>query len=460
MKKLIIKKVFAVIFSAIIISSFFCTFFAGAAYNSQEFLKDLSSYAYYMISLDNNEVMFNKNENKKVAPAGFVKVLAAIAAIESWGNLDDVVTVTEKNLSLIKYTYGIRTAGLTAGQKYTKKQLIDCLIIYGANDVESVIAYEISGSAEAFVDKLNTLAKSIGCKNTKIVDMLGFDADGQYTTAKDVALIIQHAMKNSTFSKAFSQNQLTFAPQSGGESKTLNGSNRMMDRTFTSYFHKSVTGGKQTSTEDAGECMAAISAKDGYSYLTVVMKGTLMDRGPNVAKQNTSMTDARTLISWVYSNIRFQVIAAKGDIVHAVAIKSAKDTDKLSLTPEKDVSALVPSNVSNGSVLIVPVESSIPKNLTAPVNAGDVICKADVFYAEEKIATVNLVAANDVKLSVFGYVMNTLSNVLKSKIFIAFELILLIVLLAMFAMKLYNIGQKDKPKSAAKTNTPADKKPR
>lgn len=437
------KKLTAYFAALIMIMGLVCSgVSASANFNSEDFTKDLYSYAYYMISLDNGSEIFSKNEEKQIQPAAFNKLLAAIVAVESWGNLDETVTVSEKSLALYPREYGIRTALIKAGDTYTKRQLIDCLIIYSANDAASIIAYELAGSKDAFVQKMQELATKIGCKNTKVVDMFGFDAQGQYTTAKDVSLLVQYGLNYPAFAEAFSAKSVTMPATGESTERVYQGSNKMANTAIADYYHASVTGGKQTSTDESGESIAVISDMDGYSYLTVVMKGKLYDVDKDSVDENTCMTDAKALLNWVYSNIRFKVVASPGEVSYCVDITSGKGTDSLKLTPEKEISALVPLKVSSSSVLIVPIEETVPKKVSAPVKAGDVICQAKVMYANEEIATINLVAFEDVKLSFMGLLMNTLRAVLKSYVFIALEIIVLVALCVYLIIKLNENNKK------------------
>ena len=440
------KKIISVLASLVLLLSAF-SFSGYADYsNETEVTKKLYSDVYYMISLDDGSVMFKKNENKKVQPAAFVKLLAALTAIEKWGNLEETVKITEKSLSLIQYDYGVRVASLKKGETYTKKQLVDCLIVYGANDVSSVIAYEISKTEAAFVSEMQTLAEKIGCKNTVVKNITGFDADGQYTTAEDIAVLIKYATNYPSFSEAFSAKEMTLPQTDENEERTFSSSNRMTNATIPDYYHASVTGGKQTSTDKAGECMAAISSQDGYSYLTVVMGGKLKDIDKDTVNENTSMTDARRLISWVYENIRFRVVATANQTVTTVPVVAGRNTDTLRLVPSKETSALVPAGATSDSVLIEPIADTLPKSVTAPIKAGDVICQARVCYAGEEIITIDLVAANDVGLSVFRLIMTGIARVLSSTWFIVIELAALIGVVAYIVSIIRKKDQKKKAK--------------
>lgn len=416
-----------------------------ANYNNEtEVTKNLDSKEYYMISLDDGSVMFSKNEEKKVPPAAFVKILASIVAMEKWGNLEEEVKITEKSLALVEYSYGVRVADLKAGETYTKKSLVDNLIVYGANDVASVVAYDISGSAEAFVAEMQTLADKIGCKNTKLKNIHGFDEDGQYTTAKDVAEIIKYALNYPTFSDAFSASEVVLPATEQNEERTYSASNKMLNQTISLYYHSSITGGKQTSTDGAGECIAAVSSQDGYSYLTVVMGGEYKDIDSDGSEENTAVTDAKKLVEWVYDNIRFRVVATANQTVTVVNVIAGRNGDSLRLVPEKETSALVPAGATSDSVLIEPIADTLPEKVSAPVNAGDVICQAKVYYAGGEITTINLVAANDVPLSVFRLVMTGISAVITSTWFIILEVAALVAVLAYLGLSVKKTLEKNK----------------
>ena len=343
-------------------------------------------------------------------------------------------------------------ASLKKGETYTKKQLVDCLIIYGANDAASVIAYNISKTEKAFVAEMQALAEKIGCKNTVVKNITGFDAGGQYTTAEDVAALIKYALNYPSFSEAFSAKEIILPKTSENEERTFSASNRMTNATIPDYYHASVTGGKQTSTDKAGECIAVVSSQDGYSYLTVVMGGKLKDVDNDSVDENTCMTDARRLLSWVYENIRFRVVATANQTVTTVPVVAGRSTDTLRLVPAKETSALVPAGGTSDSVLIEPIADTLPKSVTAPIRAGDVICKARVCYAGQEIITIDLVAANDVSLSVFRLVMTGVRKVITAKPFIAAEFIALACVVTYIVLQFRKQNQKNEQKKRTKPN--------
>ena len=455
------KRIISVFVSLFVFLSIFsCVFSANGIFDSGKLTKELHSRIYYMESLDEGTVFFEKNADKKTPAAAYIKILAAVVAAEKWGNLDGKVKVTEKNLSLVKYDYGVRVAGYKPGETVSKRELFDCLVVYSANDAASIIASEISGSLDAFIKEMQALADKIGCTSTAVKNIHGFDQDGQYTTARDVAKIIKYAMNYPVFAEAFSAKTVTLKKTSDNDERTFNASNKMVNATISDYYHSSVTGGKQTSTEKAGECIAVVSNKDGYSYLTIVMGGRLEDVDKDTVDENTCMTDAKKMLQWVYNNIRYRVIVSTDLVVSVVDVVAGRGTDKINLVPEKEESALVPAKATPASVSYEIIEGTVAEKLRAPIKAGEVLGKAKFLYAGQELITVNLVAQKDVSLSVLGLIMAAITAVMTSTFFIALVLIAALIAVGYFVYLLLQYINRNDPdfKKKLKAKLPFAKK--
>lgn len=455
------KTVSLLLICTLIMTMLSCVFSAGAVFADKDVTDKLLSKAYYLQSMDDDTVFFEKNADKKMPAAAFIKLFAAVVAIEKWGNLDEKVTVTAKNLSLVKYDYGVRTASYKDGEKVSKKELINCLVVYSANDAASIIAHEISGSVEAFVKEMQSLVEKVGCNSTQIKNIHGFDEDGQHTTARDVAKFMKYAVGYPVFSEAVSADSVTLKATSQNEERTFKSSNKMKTASIADYYHQSVTGGKYTATEKAGECAAVVTNMDGYSYLAVTLGGKLSDIDKDGVKENSCFTDIKRMLNWVYDNIRYRVIASPEQSVAAVSVKAGKDTDKVRLVPEKEISALVPSNVTPASVMFEIVEGSVRKNITAPVKAGDILGQAKVYYAGIELSTINLVAAQTVERSFTGLVMSKLSDLVGSTAFMLLTILSFLAAAAYLGMimaKFYGWDKKIANMNNMRNSQPQKKK--
>ena len=461
------KTVSFVLIMAVILTVFTGAFSAGATFAGKEVTDSLISDVYYLQSLDDGSVFFEKNADKKMPAAAFIKLIAAVVAIEKWGNLDESITVTKENLSLVKYDYGVRTASYKDGEKVSKKELINCLVVYSANDAVSIIAHDVSGSLDAFIAEMQNLVEKIGCTSTQIKNIHGFDEDGQYTTAKDVAKFMKYALGYPVFAEALSADSVTLKATSQNEERTFKSSNKMKMSSIADYYHPSVTGGKYTATDKAGECAAVVTNMDGYSYLVVTLGGKLKDIDRDGVEENSCFTDAKKMLNWVYENIRYRVIASQDHSVAIVNVKAGKDTDKVRLVPEKETSALVPASVTPASVLFEVIDDSVERNITAPVKAGDILGQAKVYYAGIELATVNLVAAQTVERSFTGLIMSKISDLVGSAGFMVMTILLFLAAAAYLALimsKFYGWDKKiaknisAKNTGAAKGKTSAKKK--
>lgn len=419
----------------------------SANFDSDAVTSQLDSGVYYMENLEEGTVLFDKDSEKQVPIAGFAKVLAAVVAIEKWGNLDGEIKLTEENLNVFEYEMGMLTALYEEGEIVSKKELFDCLVIYSANDALSIIAHDVAGTEENFIAEMQNLVKKIGCTSTVIKNIHGFDTEGQYTTARDVSKIIKYAVNYPAFTEAFALDEITLKETDYNEKRTCFGSNQMLNPAVADYYHSSVTGGRQTSTDLAGECIAVVSNADGYSYLTVVMDGKYDDIDDDGYDENTSMTDAQKMLDWVYENIRFKVVATVEQVVSTVDVIAGKGDEKLQLVPEKEISALVPLSAGPASVMFEVVDGQDKESVIAPVKAGDVIAQANIYYAGHKLKTVNLVAKNDIKLSFGGLVITAAKAVFGSVFFIIIAFIAAFIACLKFALDLKDYFDKERRKS-------------
>lgn len=432
----------------IILTVFTLTFqSAEALFDSGEVTSKLDSKVYYMENLDEGTVFFDKDSNKQVPLAGFAKIIAAIVVLEKWGNLDGEIKITKENLNVFEYIYDMPVALYEEGETVSKKELFDCFVIASANDALSVIAYDVAGTQEKFVQEMQNLVKKMGCTATTVKNMHGFDEEGQLTTARDVAKIVKYAINYPAFSEAFGKDEITLKKTDKNEQRTYYASNQMLNTAVADYYHSSVTGGKHTSTELAGECIATISNADGYSYLTVVMEGEYIDIDEDGYDENTAMTDAQRMLDWVYENIRFKVIANPQQTVATVKVVAGKGNEKIHLIPEKEISALVPEAVTPASVMFEFVDGEAPEKIIAPVKAGDVITQANIYYAGQKLKTINIVAKETVKLSFGGLVVSGIRSVVGSVFFLVLTFLAAAVAVLRFVLDLKDFFDKERKNS-------------
>lgn len=226
------------------------------------------------MDLPTGKILYEKDINKKMYPASLTKVLTCIIAIEEC-KLNDVATVSYD--SVMSLGSGYVTANLQIGEELSVEQLLYVLMIASSNDAAIVLAEHISGSVEEFANLMNEKAKEIGCKNSNFINPNGAHNENHYSTAYDLALIGQYAMKNKTFRKIVSTTSYTLpiTNKYNSDDRVFANNNSLImlnnNGREDNYYYKYATGIKTGFTTPAGNCLIASSNKDGFELLSVVL---------------------------------------------------------------------------------------------------------------------------------------------------------------------------------------------
>lgn len=407
---------------------------ASALYNSQV---KTETEIFYVASLDTGMVLFEKDSLKRTAPASITKVVTAIVALENCPNLDTVITVKEESIRMLDGT-GSSMAGIKPGEEITMRSLLYCLLVASANEAATIIAdYIGGGSVETFVQMMNDTVKRIGCKNTQFKNPHGLDEDGHYSCAQDVALFTKHAMTFPVFNEIVDTSKYTLPATNLQEERSILTTNKMKLSNLEEYYVPEIKGVKTGSTTNAGRCVVTTATKNGYSYIAVMMRGPFYDYDKDGYDENFAFMDCKAILNWIFKNIKLKVVAEPTKIISVVDVKYSWKVDHLRLVPAENCVALVPDNVDSASVSIEPIAETMPDAVEAPVKKGDVIGEAVVKYANEEIARIKLVAADDVKMSLLLFIFGKLGDLTKTVGFKIFAAIAVAVIIFFIGANIY-----------------------
>lgn len=367
---------------------------AHAAYNAEvEFESDIV----YMESLDQGTVIFNKNADKKTPMASLTKITTAMVVLEKADDLQRVCTVTQDELDELAGTNS-STAGLIDGEQLTVEQLLYLLMVHSANEAAIILAHEFSGTTAAFVEEMNAYAAKLGCKDTHYLNPHGLDAEGHYTTARDLALIIRHALQNDEFTKIVGTPVYEMEATNKRDATKYNNTNSLLVP-GSYYSYTPCKGIKTGTTAEAGYCLASYASQNGYTYLTIIIQGAEGWKNRTYSGGNTAFNETIRAYKWVFDNIKLTPIATPKDKVTQVNVDLGRKKDKVTLVPAQEVQALIPSSIDSSGISIELIPESLPKEILAPIKPGDKIGKAKVLYAGEELTTVDLAASEEVKRS-------------------------------------------------------------
>ena len=236
-------------------------------------LTGVSARGAVLMEADSGEVIFGQNENARLPMASTTKIMTALVAIESLP-VDTVVKITPESV-------GVEGSSiyLCEGETLTLEQLLYALMLESANDAASAIAIAVSGSVEAFAEKMNERAASLGLTDTHFVNPHGLDADQHYTTAHELALITRAALQNPVFREISATERKTI-PLHGEEGvRLLLNHNKLL----TSY--EGCIGGKTGYTKKTGRCLVSAAEREGVTLIAVTLSA------PDDWRDHTAMLD-------------------------------------------------------------------------------------------------------------------------------------------------------------------------
>ena len=425
------KKVISLLLSVIVLLSVF-SFPAHASFNS---LLETEADIVLLVSLDNGSVIFDKNADKRNAPASLTKIVTCLLVLENCKDLNTKLTCTQEDVAGL-YAMNASTAGILPGETMTVRDLLYCLMLPSAADAANILANYIGGNVEHFVEMMNDYVAALGCKNTHFINPHGLDENGgAYITANDLCTLVKHGLENETFKEITSTPKYQIAPTNKyGSIRYLNNTNKMMNPAFRDYYHPAISGVKTGTTDAAGHCVVSTASQDGYNYLLVVLNAPQYDIDGDNVEENCAFTESKKIYEWAFKNIELTKVTTTTDIVTVVDVNYSWKTDHLRLVPAKEISALVPTGTQTGSLEIKAVPKETKKSVDAPVKKGDIIGKANVLYGEDVVATVDLVAAESVNGSIILKILGKIKSVLKAKPVKILLAVVLILVIAYFGL--------------------------
>ncbi len=240
--------------------------------DSQDGDTSMNAEAGALFNVTDRSVVYSKNAFERLYPASTTKVMTAIIALEE-GNLSDQVTVTE---DAVITEAGASLCGIKPGDVITMQDLLYGLMMPSGNDAANAIAVHMYGSIDAFADRMNVRARELGATGTHFMNPSGLTDENHYTTAYDLYLMFNEAMKLPLFREIIAEDSYTANYQNGAAeavSKTWTVGNWYQKGERETPAGVSVLGGKTGTTQAAGYCliMASNDSQD-KEYISVVLK--------------------------------------------------------------------------------------------------------------------------------------------------------------------------------------------
>ncbi len=340
---------------------------------------NIESGSAILIEQNSGKVLYEYNSHEQLRPASVTKIMSILLIMEALDSgkisLTDAVSCSENARNM-----GGSQIWLNETEKLTVDEMLKAICVVSANDCVVAMAEFIAGSEEIFVQQMNDKAKQLGMNDTHFVNCHGIDEDGHVTSSHDIALMSRELLtKHPSIT-----NYTTIWMDSLRDGKSeLTNTNKLV-RTY-----EGCTGLKTGSTSLALYNLSASATRNDLSLIAVVMKGPTSEK---------RFSEAKKLLDYGFANYSYNKTSSAGDFLQTVEVQKGT-TKNVNLVYESDSGALI-KNSENGNITS---EVTLHENITAPIAIGDVLGNVSFYLNDEQIASVNLVAENNIeKISVMN----------------------------------------------------------
>ena len=335
---------------------------------------ELNNKSYVLMDYETGQILAAKNENEKLAPASMTKMMTSYIIEQKLlkGELteDEQVRMNESAWCRGSSTESCMYVPLNGTA--TVLEMLRGIIIQSGNDASKAMAEHIAGNEGTFAHMMNQEAKRVGMVNTHFINSTGMPADGHYSTAKDMAVLAQHIIKDSSkYYPIYSEKEFTFNGIKQGNRNAL------------LYTDPSVDGLKTGHTEEAGYCLTT-SSKRGPMRLISVIFGT--------PSMNERASQTRTLLAWGFANFETANVQPANQVLAKAKVWFGKEDDvQIGLAENFNVT------MPKGQADKIKTQLVVQPKLNAPLAKGQVVGKLVASLDGKVIAEKPLVALKPVE---------------------------------------------------------------
>ena len=362
-----------------------------ASINAKE-VPEVNSHSCVVLDRLSKNVLYGKNEKNKVKMASTTKIMTAIIVLEN-SSLDTTVEASKKAAG----TGGSRL-GLKTGDKITIRDLMYGLMLCSGNDAAVCLAENVGGSIEGFAELMNTKAQELELSNTHFESPHGLDSDGHYTTAYELALLSDYALKNLTFLNIVGTKNHTVTIN--GSPKNLSNTNELLGNLDGVY------GIKTGFTNGANRCLVTACKRGDMDIICVVL---------GADTKNFRTKDSIKLIEYSFKTFEYFNIK---DFVNQYISDWQKNnpnyfliekgyTDQLQIQVDSSLETTPIISIKKNLVATIEATISLQSYLQAPIYQNDLLGQLQVSSQGTNIAKFDLFSDTTVrKNTITDYMFN------------------------------------------------------
>lgn len=337
-----------------------------------------------LMEASTGQVLFEKDPHAVRSCASITKVMTLCLVFEAIDSgrlsLDQTLTASAHAASM-----GGSDIWLEEGEAMSVDDLMKATVIMSANDAAVVLAEAVSGSEDAFVERMNQKAQELGMNDTAFKNCNGLDEEGHVTSAYDVALMSRELIRHE---KIFDYTMTWMDSVRGGETQLVN-----TNKLIRSY--QGITGLKTGTTGQAGSCITATAEREGLSLIAVVLGADSTDH---------RFQDAAALLDYGFGGWR--VTEPEAPVLDPVPVAQG-------MAPTVEVQAGESPSILLEAAETGQVETEIVlQELAAPIQAGEVVGQIHYQVNGKIVAQVDITAVSGVEAVTFSGALGRLLQAL------------------------------------------------
>lgn len=351
---------------------------------------ELPCAAAILVEPQSGQVLFAQNTDTPRPVASVTKVMTILLALEALSqgrvSLEDEFSISQAAAGM-----GGSQVLLDVGEVQPFSVLLKSAIVGSANDASVAIAEALYGSESVFVERMNERARELGLTDTHFVNCTGLPAEGQQTTARDVAVMTMAMLSYPTYFD-FSTVWLDEVDHGDGRITQLTNTNKLI------RLYDGCDGGKTGSTNEAGYCISATAERGGMRLIAVVL-------GADTGSERFDI--ASEMLDYGFAHYRLYPVAQEGTKVRGELPVTGGDSAGVPLVLGGALTLLIQKGEEQG-IQLVP---DLPESVEAPIAAGQEVGGVEVVVAGRAVARIPVLAAREVTAK---GLKNALSRVLRA----------------------------------------------
>ena len=394
---------------------------------------EVTAQSWIIIDMNTGEVIAEHNADEPRSPASLTKIMTGLLAVEAVEAEADPLTMEE----IVTAGYDCQTgmdssssnASIVAGEKMSFQDFFYCAMVVSANDACNVIASHISGSIGGFVEKMNARAAELGLKDTRFVDPNGLSYDN-ITTARELSVLLQEALKHEAFAEAFSTSYYTVPKTNYNDERNLKSTDALTTpdsyySQYGDYSYQYAVGAKTGFTRRAGYCLASVAEKDDMKVMIVVLGCP----GPLTADsaEPESFNDTIALYNWAFENFSYQTVLTAGETIgDPLPVNQAEGDAMAKLQCTDSLTLLLPKDLEGSRHLTISIYED---RLNAPIAANTVLGSLMVKIGEKEYGPFDLITKSEIKIAKTEIMQDKVNEFVFSREVLITGIVLLIIIL-------------------------------